>query len=299
MSLGWDDGQFATLACLLEATAEKPGNVHPGAHFRDMNYTDMVMSAIAIGPIFRQATVLGVGPTVMAAVQATHNAVGKNTNLGTIMLLAVIAGTDPAVPLDPQHVLKGLTELDARLVYAAVRLAQPGGLGVVDQYDVRDEPPVCLLRAMRVAAARDSIARQYATDFQDVRDRILPRLCEGHGYGWSLSQTIVHVHVLLMSESADSLIARKCGTAIAAESQRRAGQVLAAGNPGEPAYQQILHDFDRWLRADGHTRNPGTTADLIAAGLFAGLRSGQLSEYSELSFVRLKEPHARPQAAGL
>ena len=37
---------------------------------------------------------------------------------------------------------------------------------------------------------------------------------------------------------------------------------------------RALADFDFWLRSDGHRRNPGTTADLIAAALFAGLRDG-------------------------
>ncbi len=50
----WDDGQFATLACLLEATAPKPGNVSPVACFGDMEFTDLVTSAVAIGPALRQ-----------------------------------------------------------------------------------------------------------------------------------------------------------------------------------------------------------------------------------------------------
>jgi triphosphoribosyl-dephospho-CoA synthase len=36
-------------------------------------------------------------------------------------------------------------------------------------------------------------------------------------------------------------------------------------------------DFDDWLREGGHGRNPGTTADLVTAGLFVGLREGWLS----------------------
>ena len=38
-----------------------------------------------------------------------------------------------------------------------------------------------------------------------------------------------------------------------------------------------LDKFDAWLRADGHRRNPGTTADLIAATLFAALRDGLIN----------------------
>ena len=38
--------------------------------------------------------------------------------------------------------------------------------------------------------------------------------------------------------------------------------------------QKELNEFDRWLRADGNRRNPGTTADLVAASLFAAFRRG-------------------------
>jgi triphosphoribosyl-dephospho-CoA synthase len=79
-----------------------------------------------------------------------------------------------------------------------------------------------------------------------------------------------------MARWPDSLIARKCVAAVASESSARAKAVLEAGQPGEVAYQQALADFDAWLRADGNRRNPGTTADLIAAGLFIGLREGWL-----------------------
>ncbi|MCS6850573.1 MAG: triphosphoribosyl-dephospho-CoA synthase, partial [Gemmataceae bacterium] len=51
----------------------------------------------------------------------------------------------------------------------------------------------------------------------------------------------------------------------------------AAGWPAGPASPQAQADFDAWLRADGQRRNPGTTADLVAASLFAALRQGILS----------------------
>jgi triphosphoribosyl-dephospho-CoA synthase len=45
-----------------------------------------------------------------------------------------------------------------------------------------------------------------------------------------------------------------------------------AGRAREGAFAAL----DRWLRGDGNRRNPGTSADLIAAGLFAVLREGRL-----------------------
>ena len=64
---------------------------------------------------------------------------------------------------------------------------------------------------------------------------------------------------------------------MSAEAAARAARVLQEAGPGEPAYYAAVADLDFWLRCDHHRRNPGTTADLIAAGLFAALRDGKLA----------------------
>jgi triphosphoribosyl-dephospho-CoA synthetase len=51
----WSIGQCATLACLLEVTASKPGNVHRGCDFEDMTFLDFAVSATAIGPVMDAA----------------------------------------------------------------------------------------------------------------------------------------------------------------------------------------------------------------------------------------------------
>ena len=89
---------------------------------------------------------------------------------------------------------------------------------------------------------------------------------------------IVHVHLQLMREFPDSLIGRKCGAAVAQRSAKLAAVALDAGLPGSEAYHEALADLDFWLRSDGHRRNPGTTADLVAAGLFVLLREGIMNE---------------------
>jgi len=73
------------------------------------------------------------------------------------------------------------------------------------------------------------------------------------------------------------LIARKCGSEEAREASDRAAAVLECGGPRDELYRNELAEFDFWLRMCGHRRNPGTTADLIAAGLFALLRDGLMS----------------------
>jgi triphosphoribosyl-dephospho-CoA synthase len=149
-------------------------------------------------------------------------------------------------------------------------------MGRVPEADLSDPPPADLLSAMQLAADRDLVARQYTNSFSEVLGLAMPWLSDGLADGWPLSEAIVYVHLRLMSQLPDSLIARKCGRAVAQQSADRAAAVLQAGVPGEEAYYQGLADFDFWLRSDRHRRNPGTTADLIAAGLFALLREGRL-----------------------
>jgi triphosphoribosyl-dephospho-CoA synthase len=272
-------GQCAALACLLEATAPKPGNVHRGADFDDMTYADLLAGGLAIAPAIDRAAGQSVGQTVLQAVHATRCLVGKNTNLGTILLLAPLAAVPRQRPLRDgvRDVLASLGPDDARAVYDAIRAARPGGLGTVPQYDVSGPAPDDLLQAMRLAAPRDLVARQYVENFALVLDGVVPELQHALRAGWPLLQGIVFAYLRMLSAFPDSLVARKCGPHIAQRVSDQAAAVLDAGEPGSPAYAQRLAEFDFWLRSDGHRRNPGTTADLIAAGLFALLRDGLLA----------------------
>lgn len=260
---------------MLEAAAPKVGNVHRSADFDDLTFTDFLVSAAAIGPVMENAAA-GVGRTVLESVAATRRLTGTNVNLGIALLLAPLAAVPRETPLKPgvAAILQNLTPDDSRLVYAAIRVAQPGGLGAAEKMDVRDEPPTNLLAAMAAARNRDLIAAQYVSDFSLVLDELSPALVAGRQRGWSLTDAIIHSHVELIARHGDSLIERKCGSEIGRQASAMAESVLAAGSPGDENYLHTLADFDFWLRSDGHRRNPGTTADLIAAGLFAVLRDG-------------------------
>jgi len=267
-------GQLASMACLVEVTTVKPGNVHRGADFEDATYFDFAASAIVVAPAFDRAVNAGVGRTVLDAAIATRSAVGTNTNLGTLLLLAPMA-------IVPRHdslrkgvadVLRTMTAEDARLVYEAIRTAQPGGMGQQAEADVAGEAPDDLLHAMRLASDRDLIARQYVNDFAEIFELVVPTMQEGRQRGYSLEKSIVHAHLQLLAKHPDSLIARKCGDETAGQASSMAAGVLASGNPGDEAYERALGDLDFWMRSDHHRRNPGTTADLIAAGIFVVLR---------------------------
>lgn len=288
MLLRANNQEIVELACLWEATVPKPGNVHPEAAFVDTTYDDFVLSARAIAPVFRGADALSVGQLVLQAVQATRQAVGKNTNLGIILAMAPLAKASDE--LDIPNILEQSSIADAADVYEAIRLAQPGGLGQAASQDVLEQPTVKLLEAMRLAADRDLIARQYITGYRDVLELLLPRLetelikrlpqgeCHSlkwwrstlqNGSSWPLAvQAIQSTFLHGLATLGDTLIARKCGVAVMQEAQTRAAQVLLSGWPDRETGLKAFDEYDAWLRADGHRRNPGTMADLIAATLF-------------------------------
>lgn len=278
-------GTCAQLACIFEATARKPGNVHPEAPFADCSYLDFLSSAVAIGPVFEQAAERGVGALVLHGVRQTRQLVGVNTNLGILLLLAPLAKTaarakrDLPLPLEPlrdclSEVLSELTQHDAAAIYEAIRFAQPGGLGQVAEQDVQLPPSGNLVEVMALAADRDRVARQYVTGFAEVFEGCLPAIQDAlqrHGH---LEPAIIDAHLQGMARYPDSLIARKRGWPEAEESARRASAVLQAGWPEQAQAAREFQELDRWLRAAGNGRNPGTTADLITAGLYLALLSG-------------------------
>ncbi|QDU97302.1 triphosphoribosyl-dephospho-CoA synthase [Lignipirellula cremea] len=270
--------QAAALACLLEATAPKVGNVHRGADFEDVTFTHFAISAVVAAPSIAQAAEIGVGQAIYRAVSATRTMVASNTNLGIALLLAPLAKAAGDVDLQGGvgQVLASLTPDDAHWTWQAIRLAVPGGLGKVDEMDVNDDPPEDLLTAMSLAADRDLVARQYANSFHEVFQEAAVWIEDAAAQGWPLTTCIVHAHLRLLGAHADTLILRKCGADIANKASALARQVLACGDPDSPAYLQAIGDLDFWLRSDHHRRNPGATADLVTAGLFVLLLQGRL-----------------------
>ncbi|HKI31126.1 MAG TPA: triphosphoribosyl-dephospho-CoA synthase, partial [Gemmataceae bacterium] len=266
--------RYASVACLWEVTARKPGNVHRYRDFDDLTYLDFVTSAAAIAPGFEKAPYTKVGELIMWAVISTREVVRTNTNLGIILLLAPLAVVPARTKLRQglPLLLDSLDVEDSQAVYEAIRLANPGGLGRVEDQDVNQAPTLPLREIMALAADRDLVARQYANGFREVFDDGVPALTRGLDVARCLEGAIIFCHLSLMAKHPDSLIARKRGTAEAEEASRRARAVLDAGWPQSPAGAEALSQLDDWLRAVGRGRNPGTTADLVTASLFVGLR---------------------------
>ncbi len=262
------------LACLLEVSAAKPGNITPAHEFTNTTYTDMVRSALALGPVFarRRVRERGVGELILDGVRATARVAQANTNLGILLLFAPLARAattrrgSETLRSATEGILAQLDVDDATAAFGAIVQARPGGLGDAPEHDVRAPARVSLREAMAAAAHRDSIASEYATGYAIVFDTGLPLLTEALRDGRPTLDAIVSLHVGLLASRPDTLIERKAGAAAAQAVTRAARDVLAGTGS--------LADFDASLRGDDHRLNPGTTADLVAGTVLAALLSG-------------------------
>jgi triphosphoribosyl-dephospho-CoA synthase len=176
-------------------------------------------------------------------------------------------------------VLEALSVEDARWAFDAIRLASPAGLGQAGRYDVRETHiDITLREAMRLAQARDSVAREYVTDFEITFEIGYETLCRLWAEGYPFSDAIVQTALVILSQVPDTLIARKQGIEAAQQVSHQAQRVLQAGGALTASGKAALQRFDRAIRDDKHRLNPGTTADLTAAAVFVFLTAGGVLE---------------------
>ena len=255
-------------ACLAELDALKPGNVHAYAPGHRMVAADFVTSAeVSAAPL--AAPGARVGARVRGGVEATMGAVGQNTNLGILLLCAPLARAAEeggALVERLSAVLGGLDAADAADVFAAIRRANPGGLGKAARHDVTDAdavPP--LMEAMAEAAPRDRIARAYTDGFRDLFGIGLPALARARANGLAVPWTTTAVHLAYLTAVPDSHIARKHGPERAEAVRAQAAARLAGLDLTKEPVAALL-DYDRTLKDAG--LNPGTSADFTVATLF-------------------------------
>jgi triphosphoribosyl-dephospho-CoA synthase len=259
-------------ACVAELDAPKPGNVHRFAPGHRMDLMDFVRSAEASAPAIATRGAR-VGARVRSAVAATLAAVGQNTNLGIILLCAPLAAAMEVAHVALRRaladVLDRLDRADTADVFSAIAAANPGGLGRATRHDVNAPAIATLREAMAEAAERDRIARQYVTAYEDIFSLGLPALATAGRRQSDPRWSTLTVYLTFLAELPDTHISRKFGAATA-EAIRREAAVWrdAFGAAPDPVgMTEGLLGWDSGLKSRGI--NPGTSADLTVATLFA------------------------------
>ncbi len=257
---------------ICDIDALKPGNVGRHGAGHGMECADFIRSAQAVTPILCDRR-LDIGKKILSSVKATMAEVQCNTNLGMVLLIA------PIIQVFQQHgpqayfrhtvtsTLKSLGRQEAQDIFAAIRLANPGGLGKVDKYDVNSPLDIDIYSAMEAAQDRDLVARQYVNGYREVTNIGVKCLRDHHDRWNSVEWAVVACYLMYMASFPDSHIRRKYGIETAHQVRKRTKPVLeqfmSYDNP-EDARKTLMH-FDRELKASG--LNPGACADLTVASL--------------------------------
>jgi len=296
-------GTFIAAACLLEASSIKAGNVHPQASFDNMDYGHFRLSAEVTGKTIdllflklldTKSKAPSVGDCIYEMTFATRQQVGVNTNLGTLILLGplliathklnsnVIDYTE--LQQSVSSVLATLNRTDSEAIYKSIQIANPGGLGTSNQMDAHKEPPASILDAMSFAQQKDDVAKQWVSDYEAVFSlaiRLRELVDDQNQASPDWLEAISFAQIEYLASNVDSLIVRKNNIQLAFEVRRRAEELISLRSSALSAsaslesdllnYQQQWNEFDNFLRADGNRRNPGTTADLLAAACYVSL----------------------------
>lgn len=259
----------AQTALLLEAGTQKPGNVGPRRDFEDTTFHQFLTGAVGAKRGFEVAEKDGdgaVGEAFLRAVRASNGHGGGNTQFGAVLLLIpLVAASGLGEVGDAPEVAERTTPEDAARFYEAFDHTDVR-VGDVDDdydYDVRDpearervlEDGVTLYDVMEEGAHRDGVAREWTDGFARTF-HAASKLTASRG---DTRDAVLSVYMDLLREEPDSLIAERRG-------EERAREVTRMAREMPPA------ELDERLEDEGI--NPGTTADIVAGGVFVALRRG-------------------------
>lgn len=296
------------LAVLLEASANKPGNVNRTASFESTSYEHFLASAVAVASSFECAAErgvlvfqreipvsdIGLGRIINDSVSNVNAwQRGGNTLLGTVILLspiAVAAGMTPTkesafkiskLRENVKLVVESTTPEDAIDIYEAIKNANPSGLGTVLELDINDpfsidrirEERISLYQIFRMAAKSDTVCSEWVNNYRITFDAAYS-LTEQIEKSGESNTAIVHTFLRVLAEYPDTLIARKTSIEKAHEVSSMAKEILKLGGLETLRGRENLREFDRELRKSGNLLNPGTTADIIAAALALNILGG-------------------------
>lgn len=276
--------KMAQIASALEVSGyPKPGNVHRTRDYSDMVFEDFIISGIVIGDTIREAcTDVDVenpklGKYILQAVAETDRWIKNNTNLGIVMMItpiAVAAAISDSFDdiRENVKVLMGNTSVDdACDLYDAINIADAGGMGDQDEYDVASDSAKQELRensqtmydVLKISAPWDMLAREMTSDMPAVFEIGYPTYHELIQEK-SKNEACVLTFLTILSQVPDTLISRKYGSDEALKVSMMVRDLLNLRD--EPDFAEKLKEFDDFLFKN--KLNPGTTADLTAASIF-------------------------------
>jgi len=269
----------AELALLLEvAGTPKPGNVDREHEYDDLRFEHFLAGAVGSQNGLRLAGDPDgppVGEVFEQAVAGMSDQRGGNTQFGALLLvvpLARAAGRGALTTDGVSTVVESTTVIDAAGFYRAfehVDVSVDDPPEDMDALDVRrgsDAVPELHARdltlgdVMKQSADHDGVAREWVGGFERSF-WAANRLSDLDG---PITDRTSTVFLELLADEPDTFVAINHDTATAKQVSERARAVLDGAEDADAMAEDLI---DRGI-------NPGTTADIVAAGLFVALERG-------------------------
>jgi triphosphoribosyl-dephospho-CoA synthase len=267
----------AQLALLLEVSGTpKPGNVDREREYPDLRFEHFVTGAVGARDGLALAAEGGaVGESFRRAVAGMSDQSGGNTQFGALLLTTPLVRAAAAGELTPSGagaVVDGTTVEDAVGFYEAFECVDvavddpPEGMEPLDVRRGADAVPEVRRREMTLgdlmadSADVDGIGAEWTAGF--------PRTFAGAERLASLDGAVTDraasVYLDALATEVDTFVVTQHDRETAEEVKRRAGDVRDGREDVEAFATELV---ERGI-------NPGTTADIVAGGLFVALERG-------------------------
>ena len=258
-------------SCTYDVQCIKPGNVNYLSGHRDTVNDDFIKSFEVTSDIISLPN-LSLGQRIYKCVESTKEAIDNNTNLGIILLCSVfiqslLENEKHSISEAIKAVIMNASHQDVTDMCSAISLADPGGLGSHESYDVRSRPNISLHEIMSLSSNYDQISNQYSTYFADIFNFIIPTLHNSMNKIKDAKYAISYSFLKILEKYPDSHITRKYGHKIAKKTSNEASDLIKIldGDTRHESWGKNLMSLDKHYKM---TRvNPGTTADLLVVSM--------------------------------
>lgn len=292
------------LAMVMEVSAyPKPGNVDRNHDYEDTRFEHFLASAVSIHPVMENAakSKTGVGSLIHSAVRESAKwQNGGNTHFGAFILLVPLAMAAGDI-LHKKHeftieelvscahdIVKKTNVQDAIEFYRSFETAKVR-VNPVDEFDLQDssslgsldEENTTLYDLMEISRSYDLIADEWVSGFErcaNCGETIINFMGSTNKFGepkLDVNDVVVYAFLKILSENRDTFIQTKFDETTADYVSGRARDILLEFKPqrtGFDAVRLAVEEFDDELLSKGI--NPGSTADIVIAGLFIALLGG-------------------------
>lgn len=275
--------QCATLAMALEVSATpKPGNIDREHNYPDTRYEHFLASAIATYPHFAEAARKrkNLGNLLHDAVAESNKwQHGGNTHFGALILLLPLAMAEGNT-VKAHEIVKKTTTEDAIHFYQAfkeadVNVPKVSKLSLHDQnatIEIHREKKT-LYQLMQIAETYDEIAREWTHRFPLTREAHKLLVNHTKNQNADINEAIVQTYLEILKTEPDTFIQTKHNRKTAIQTSKQAANII--NQIKKEGYANTLPEikkFDTHLLSE--KINPGSTADIIIAGLFLLLLGG-------------------------